>query len=124
MKILSVDDSPTIRFVVKKVVEEMGHEGLVAQNGAEALQIVSAEPIDVVLLDWNMPVMDGKEALREIKKKPICKNTKVIMCTVEGDKDEVEKIVKLGVDGYMLKPVTPEKLRAELMRAGVPDLRA
>jgi len=123
VKVLVVDDSSTIRFLAKKVVETMGHTAYTAENGAEAMKIVSAEPIDCVLLDWNMPVMDGRETLREIRKKPMCKNTRVIMCTVENDRAEVQKVVQMGIDGYLLKPVTPEHIFTELILQGIPDLR-
>ncbi|HNL69378.1 MAG TPA: response regulator, partial [Leptospiraceae bacterium] len=108
MKILTVDDSSTVRFVMKSAIESLGHTCLMATNGQEALAIVSAEPIDVVLLDWNMPLMDGREVLREIRKKPICKNTKVLMCTSEATRGDVEQILRLGVEGYILKPISPD----------------
>ncbi|HMU84361.1 MAG TPA: response regulator [Leptospiraceae bacterium] len=119
MKILTVDDSSTVRFVMKSAIESLGHTCLMATNGQEALAIVSAEPIDVVLLDWNMPLMDGREVLREIRKKPICKNTKVLMCTSEATRGDVEQILRLGVEGYILKPISPDKLKAELAKIGV-----
>ena len=119
MKILTVDDSSTVRFVMKSAIESLGHTCLMATTGQEALAIVSAEPIDVVLLDWNMPLMDGREVLREIRKKPICKNTKVLMCTSEATRGDVEQILRLGVEGYILKPISPDKLKAELAKIGV-----
>ncbi len=116
MKILAIDDSMTARLIIKRTFE--GHTVLEAPDGAVGLTVLDAQaPIDVVLLDWNMPVMNGYECLMEIKKNPAFANVKVIMCTTEAEKEQVVKAIKAGANGYVLKPVDPQKLTAAVNKA-------
>jgi len=111
MKILSVDDSATARLIVKQTFEGEGHQVLEAPDGAVALAVLEAQPgIECVVLDWNMPVMNGIDCLKAIRKKPDMKNIKVVMCTTEAEKSSIMAAIKAGANGYVLKPVTPESL--------------
>jgi two-component system chemotaxis response regulator CheY len=115
MKVLSVDDSMTARLIVKKILEEDGHTVLEAPDGAIALSIIeSQKPIDLVVLDWNMPTMNGLECLQQIRKNPNYSTVKVVMCTTEAERSMVVEAVKAGANGYVLKPVDPENLRAQV----------
>jgi two-component system chemotaxis response regulator CheY len=86
-----------------------------AENGQDALDVLKNNmPVDVVLLDWNMPVMDGMECLKAIKSDATLKATRVVMCTSESEKRKVIEAMKEGADNYIVKPFTPEILREKL----------
>jgi two-component system chemotaxis response regulator CheY len=111
MKILSVDDSATARLIVKQTLEGEGHQVLEAPDGAVALSVLDAQPgIECVVLDWNMPVMNGIDCLKAIRKRPDLKNLKVVMCTTEAEKSSIMAAIKAGANGYVLKPVSAESL--------------
>ena len=117
MKILSVDDSVTARLIVKRTFEAEGHKVLEAPDGAAALQMLEQQaPVDVVVLDWNMPVMTGIECLQEMRKNPAYKDVKVLMCTTEAEKSSIVAAIKAGANGYLLKPVSPPKLLEQLAK--------
>ena len=88
MKIMTVDDSMTARLIVKQTFEKLGHAVVEAADGSEALfKLESEGPIDLVVLDWNMPVMSGIDCLRELRKQKEFKTVKVLMCTTEAEKN-------------------------------------
>jgi len=103
-KILSVDDSKTVRIIIKKAFKNYDCDILEASNGVEGLALANKEPPDVILLDVTMPVMDGVEMLTKLKAEPALKAIPVIMLTAEGGKDNVLKIAKIGVRDYIVKP--------------------
>lgn len=109
-KILTVDDSKTVRIIVKKAFKSYDCEILEASNGVEGLAMAAKETPDVVLLDVTMPVMDGVEMLTKLKSDNALKGIPVIMLTAEGGRDNVLKIAKIGVRDYMVKPFKEELL--------------
>ncbi len=109
-KVLTVDDSKTVRVIVKKAFKPFDVEVLEASNGLEGLAIAARETPDLILLDITMPVMDGVEMLIKLKADPALKATPVIMLTAEGGRDHVVKIAKIGVRDYMVKPFREEIL--------------
>lgn len=109
MKVLLVDDSRTIRNIQKNVLAQIGHTDVVeAGDGIEALQKLGENAIDLMLVDWNMPKMDGITLVREVRKTN--KQVPIIMCTTEAQKDRVIEAVKAGVNNYMVKPFDVESL--------------
>lgn len=105
-KILIVDDSETFLMYISILLRRMGFDKVVpANNGVEALKLLSILMPDVVLLDINMPQMDGIKALRYIKGNDNTSNIPVIMATVASDKKSYEECEKLGCSGYLTKPV-------------------
>lgn len=117
MKILTVDDSMTARLIVKGAFASEGHTILEAPDGAVALTVLEAQaPVDVVILDWNMPVMNGLECLKAIRANPAFKSVKVVMCTTEAEKSQVVTALKAGANGYLLKPVTKETLQTQVAK--------
>lgn len=104
-KILFADDAPYLRMMIPQILSEQKHEVLLAENGLEAVEIASKEKPDYCILDINMPVMDGLEALTKIKASS--PNTKVIMLTAMAERSTVEKAKELGADNYILKPFAP-----------------
>jgi len=109
-KILTVDDSKTVRIIVKKAFKTYDCEIIEASNGVEGLATAAKETPDVILLDVTMPVMDGVEMLTKLKSDPTLKGIPVIMLTAEGGRDNVLKIAKIGVRDYMVKPFREEVL--------------
>lgn len=109
-KILSVDDSKTVRIIIKKAFKNYDCEILEAANGVEGLALANKEPPDVILLDVTMPVMDGVEMLTKIKSDPALKTIPVVMLTAEGGKENVLKIAKIGVRDYIVKPFKEDVL--------------
>ena len=103
-KILSVDDSKTVRIIIKKAFKLYDCEILEGANGVEGLALATKETPDLILLDVTMPVMDGVEMLTKLKADPALKSIPVIMLTAEGGKEHVLKIAKIGVRDYIVKP--------------------
>ena len=109
-KVLTVDDSKTVRIIVKKAFKPFDCEILEAGNGVEGLAIAAKESPDLILLDVTMPVMDGVEMLTKLKSDPALKAIPVMMLTAEGGRDNVLKIAKIGVRDYLVKPFKEEVL--------------
>ncbi|ATC64069.1 response regulator [Nibricoccus aquaticus] len=109
-KVLTVDDSKTVRIIVKKAFKGYDCEIIEAANGVEGLAAASKETPDLILLDITMPVMDGVEMLTKLKSDPALKGIPVIMLTAEGGRDNVLKIAKIGVRDYIVKPFKEEVL--------------
>jgi two-component system chemotaxis response regulator CheY len=111
MKVLLVDDSRTMRNIQKKVLEGMGGtEFAEAGDGVEALAVIAANPtgFNLVLIDWNMPNMDGITLVGRIREKD--KITPLVMVTTEAEKQRVIDAIKAGVTNYVIKPFTPDML--------------
>lgn len=109
-KVLTVDDSKTVRIIVKKAFKPFDVEILEAANGVEGLAVAAKENPDLILLDVTMPVMDGVEMLTKLKSDPLLKGIPVIMLTAEGGRDNVLKIAKIGVRDYLVKPFKEDVL--------------
>ena len=103
-KVLTVDDSKTIRLIVAKAFKQFDCQILEGTNGVEGLAVATRERPDVIILDLTMPVMDGLEMLTKLKSDPDLKNIPVIMLTAEGGRETVLKIAKMGVRDYLIKP--------------------
>ena len=115
-KILSIDDSLTMRKMLKKIVEEMNFELLEASNGLNGIEVlkVEAENISLILLDWNMPGMNGIEFLQTIRPLVKYQSIPIIMVTTEAEKENVIKALQYGVKNYILKPFTNEELTLKI----------
>ena len=110
LKVLTVDDSKTIRMIVKKAFMPYDCELFEGADGVEGLAIATQEKPDLIVLDITMPVMNGVEMLSKIKNEPSLKDIPVIMLTAESGKDNVMQIIKMGVKDYMVKPFKGEQL--------------
>lgn len=109
-----VDDSRQIRRHVSRTLVEFEHEALEAENGQVCLDLLEKEKVDVILLDWNMPVMDGLETLKAIKAKDELWGLKVIMMTTENKDEKIQEAMEQGADEYIMKPLTKEVIRERL----------
>ena len=115
MKVMLVDDSNTMRRIQRNTVEQAGFADIVeAVDGKDAFEKLSANMADVVLLDWNMPNMDGITFLKTIRGIERFNSVKVIMCTSESEKAKILEAIKSGANSYIVKPFTPEVLVAKL----------
>ena len=111
---LIVDDSRVIRKVSRHIVEALGLEVDEAANGREALDKCSQAMPDLVLLDWNMPVMSGIEFLVKLRERPDGKSPKVIFCTTENDVAHIRQAIDAGADEYVMKPFDFDTLQMKL----------
>ena len=103
MRILIVDDSVTMRKIIGKSLQTAGYPEIVeASDGADAMSKMSG--VDLVLLDWNMPVMDGLSFVKEARQSPVFGSVPIIMVTTEGAQKEVLQALKEGVNDYIVKP--------------------
>lgn len=116
-EILIVDDAPVLRNIMKTQLQRMGfsriHE---APDGREAMKILHAIRIDLVISDWNMPVMSGFELLREIRASEVLKDIPFIMVTAEATEARISMALQLKVDELILKPFTLEILERKIIR--------
>ena len=128
MRILLVDDSRIMRNIQKKSLETLGPADFSeAGDGIEALaQIACGQPFDLILIDWNMPNMDGRTLVGKIREKD--KTTPLIMVTTEAEKTRVIEAIKAGVNNYVIKPFTPDalmdKVRQTLAKTQTPAVAA
>ena len=104
VKVLTVDDSKTIRMIVKKAFKPFDCELFEAENGVEGLSSAIREKPGLIVLDITMPVMDGFEMLEKLKGEQATKAIPIIMLTAESGKDNVMRIVKMGIKDYIVKP--------------------
>jgi two-component system chemotaxis response regulator CheY len=115
LNILVVDDSATVRAVIKKTLEIAGvpvGELYEAENGQEALDALSAHWIDLVFADINMPVMTGIEMVEKMSDEGLLKTVPVVIVSTEGSATRIEQLKAKGVSAYIRKPFTPELLRS------------
>jgi two-component system, chemotaxis family, chemotaxis protein CheY len=116
---LIVDDSRIIRKVARRIVEGLGFDVDEAADGAEALAYCATATPEVILLDWNMPVMDGLTFLRRLRAQPGGDQPKVLFCTIETEADRIKEALEAGADEYVMKPFDGEILESKLAEAGV-----
>ena len=109
---LIVDDSRVIRKVSRHIVESFEFEVTEAENGQDALAKCEEGMPDLILLDWNMPVMDGPSFVKAYRK--MGRTTPIVMVTTEAEKTRVMEALKLGVNNYVVKPFTPEFLAEKI----------
>ena len=116
---LVVDDSRVIRKVARRVLEDIGFEIAEAADGMEALAWCRAAMPDAVLLDWNMPVMNGIEFLRQLRGEPGGDAPKVVFCTVENRPGHILAALEAGADEYIMKPFDGDIIEAKFAEAGL-----
>ena len=109
-KILTVDDSTTIRKIVRRALDTYNCEILESQNGVEGLAVANSEKPDLILLDITMPIMGGIEMLERLKSEKKLLEIPVIMLTAEAGRESVTKAVRMGIRDYIVKPFKGEEL--------------
>jgi len=116
---LVVDDSKVVRMVARKILEELNFEVSEAADGQEALNACQASMPEVILLDWNMPVMDGIEFLRALRAGPGGDAPKVVFCTTENDLAHIQEAINAGANEYIMKPFDSDIIQSKLSQIGI-----
>ncbi len=117
--LLIVDDSRTVRSIVRKMLSDTGLEMSEAEDGAQALDACRTKLPDAVIVDWNMPVMDGIGFVRGLRAMPGGEVPAVIMCTTESSADHIVIALEAGANEYIMKPFDSEIMRLKLEQAGI-----
>ena len=115
--ILVVDDSLPMRRVIKKAIMASGFslaDYEEASDGSEALSILKEKWIDIVVTDYNMPIMNGLELVAAMRKDELLKSVPVLVISTEGNQVRLNEFKEKGVSGYIKKPFTPEEIRLKL----------
>lgn len=113
MRVLLVDDSGTMRTIQRRCLEKLGVAQIVeAADGKQAIELFECSKMDIILSDWNMPVMDGLTLLKAIRQRD--KDIPFIMITTEAERSRVVAAVQAGVSDYLVKPFTPDGLKEKL----------
>lgn len=116
---LIVDDSSVVRKLAVKLLEEIGFSCAEADNGQKALDFCKDKMPDVVLLDWNMPVMDGIECIKILRAIPGGAEAKVIFCSTYHQEEQVREAIAAGADEYIVKPFDRDVLKNMFRKVGV-----
>ena len=112
MHALVIDDSKAIRLILAQILNDIGFEVLQAADGKEAMdQLKSAAKVDLALVDWNMPVMNGYEFVVEVRKEKQYDSMPMMMVTTETEMSQVIKALEAGANEYVMKPFTKEMIR-------------
>ncbi|MCX8083509.1 MAG: response regulator [Calditerrivibrio sp.] len=118
--IMIVDDSASLRQVVKMTLEKMGYEVMEAKDGKEALDKAKGKKINLIITDLNMPVMDGITFIKELKKLPEHKFTPVMMLTTESQQSKMMEGKAAGAKAWLVKPFKPEQITAAIEKLILP----
>ena len=119
MTCLIVDDSSLVRRIARRILEEMRFEVVEAGDGEQALDACKKNLPDVVLLDWNMPVMDGFDFLGQLRRLPEGGRPKVVFCTTENDIDHISLALNAGANEYIMKPFDKDIVAAKFQEVGL-----
>ena len=110
MKVLTVDDSATMRDMVCHTLRDAGYDTVEASDGAKALEVMQHQRIDLIITDLNMPNMDGFTLIEQARANPAYRFTPILMLTTESDTQKKERGRAAGATGWVVKPFNPEKL--------------
>ena len=123
-KALVVDDSRTIRMILRRILVEFGYEVHEAGNGLEALQVMEAigAGVELALVDWNMPEMNGLELITRLRQNAELDALKVVMVTTEAELGHMASAMEAGANEYVMKPFTKDILREKLEMLGISPL--
>lgn len=116
---LIVDDSRVVRKVAQRIMSDLGFESAEAENGQEAYDYCLKQMPDVVLLDWNMPVMSGIEFLEKLRQLENGKEPKVVLCTTENDMEHIQRAMIAGADEYIMKPFDKDIVESKFSQIGL-----
>jgi len=115
MKVLIVDDFSTMRRIIKNLLRDLGFTNTFeADDGNTALPMLKEGDFEFVVTDWNMPIMQGIDLLKEIRKDPKLKSLPVLMVTAEAKREQIIEAAQAGVNGYIVKPFTAGTLKEKL----------
>lgn len=113
-RILLIEDNAANLELARYLLAAVGHEILLAANGAQGLDVARAEQPDLIVSDLQMPVMDGYELIAELKRDPACSTIPVIALTAFSMPGDESRVMQAGFDGYLSKPIEPEQFSAQI----------
>jgi len=116
---LIVDDSKVIRTVARKILEDLDFNVEESEDGQKALEACQISLPDAILLDWNMPIMNGIEFLYKLRELKNGQAPKVILCSVENDLDHIHEAMDAGANEYIMKPFDSDIIQSKLMQVGL-----
>jgi len=116
---LVVDDSRVIRMVARRILEDLQFEVEEAADGMEALNACRTRMPEAILLDWNMPVMNGIDFLRQLRRESGGAGPVVVFCTTENDLAHITQAIEAGANEYIMKPFDGEILQSKFAEAGL-----
>jgi two-component system, chemotaxis family, chemotaxis protein CheY len=116
---LVVDDSTVVRKIARRILEEMQFHVIEAEDGQKALDACNIALPEAILLDWNMPVMDGYEFLGNLRRMPGGDAPKVVFCTTENDIDHISRALAAGANEYIMKPFDKDIISAKFAEVGL-----
>jgi two-component system chemotaxis response regulator CheY len=116
---LVVDDSSVIRKVARRILEGLDFQIVEAENGEEAIESCKRQLPDAILLDWNMPKMDGYDFLRVLRRLPGGDGPKVVFCTTENDVAHIARALHAGANEYIMKPFDKDIVEAKFQEVGL-----
>lgn len=116
---LIVDDSHVVRKIARRILEELGFECLEAEDGQKAYDAVLRKMPDAILLDWNMPILNGYDFLGKLRHTPGGAVPRVVFCTVVNDLSRIKKALASGADEYIMKPFDAEIIKSRFQLVGL-----
>jgi two-component system chemotaxis response regulator CheY len=116
---LIVDDSKVIRMVARRILEGLEFSIVEAADGQKAIEACQSKMPDAILLDWNMPVMNGIEFLRELRKMTGGTDPVVVFCTTENDIGHIQEAIQAGANEYIMKPFDSDIIQAKFSQVGL-----
>lgn len=120
MKAIVVDDSRATRTILRRALEGAGFSVAEAGDGQQALErLAESGPLDLALVDWNMPVMSGYELIQALRAKSSFDAMSIMMVTTESESSQVQRALEAGANEYVMKPFSPEVLREKLLLLGL-----
>ncbi len=119
MRAIVIDDSKSIRSILSKILIEIGFTVEEAANGIEALDVIKKDKVDLALVDWNMPTMNGYEFIQEVRKDNTYKDMRMMMVTTETEMNKVVEALEAGANEYVMKPFTKEMIIEKLTLMGM-----
>lgn len=119
--VMIVDDSKTVRKLTRAILEELGFRCIEVENGKEALDVCQVIFPEIIILDWNMPVMNGIDFLRSLRKMDLGCYPKVLLCTTENTVEFIQNGMQSGADEYIMKPFDKEIIISKFEQLGLMD---
>ncbi|QQG35976.1 MAG: response regulator [Micavibrio aeruginosavorus] len=119
MTCLVIDDSRLVRQVSRRIVEDLGFDCAEAEDGKHAFELCQEFMPDLVIVDWNMPVMSGLEFVEKLRDMENGGHPKVIFCTTEDNLSHIERALRAGATEYIMKPFNRDMIQAKLIQIGL-----
>ncbi len=116
---LIVDDSRVVRKVARRIVQDLGFECREAEDGLKACESCGKSMPDAIILDWNMPIMNGIEFLEKLRKMENGEHPKVVFCTTENDINHIQRAIQTGANEYIMKPFDSEIIESKFVQVGL-----